>query len=181
MTPARLAAGLLLFLALCGGAGAQSDPFCPAVAILPLTGSVSVFGPEQGEGDGAQEGAVAWRASLDSASISCQHERDSLPRRADIAFTGIAESDSGRIVTGMLPVFVSLVSRENILLHKRVEEQAIVLTAQMNRIAYGGGFRDVPIPLLDADARAGLRFVVGFQLDAAQLADNRRRAAEAAP
>lgn len=178
MTPARLTAGLLLSLALCGGARAQGDAFCPAVAILPLTGSIAMTAPADG---GAREGAVAWRASLDSASITCLEEKDSLPRRADIAFSGIAESESERIVTGMLPVFVSLVSRDNVLLEKAVEEQAIVLTPEMNRIAYSGGFRDMPVPLLGAEARAGLRFVVGFQLDAEQLARNRRLAAETAP
>ena len=176
-----LAAVMLLSLALSlilsGGARAQGDAFCPAVIILPLTGSIAVFESAQ---DDAAEGDIAYAASLDSATITCKEESDSLPVRADIAFTGVAESDSGRIVTGMLPVFASLVSRNNILLKKAIEEQAIVLTAEMNRIAYNGNFRDMPIPLLSTGARAGMRYVIGFQLDEEQLSHNRRLAAQTA-
>ena len=184
MSMAKRAAGLLLALACAGGApGALAqgtfvpgDAFCPAVVVLPVTGSIAM---QETDGGGRAE-PLAWRASLDSASITCLHEKDSLPRRADIAFTGIAESDGGGIVTGMLPIFVSLVSRDNVLLEKRLGEQAIVLTPEMNRIAYGGDFRDMPIPVLDAGARAGLRFVVGFQLNRQQLDHNRQMAAKAA-
>ena len=145
--------------------GAPGSVICPPVSILPLTGSIAVFEENKDE--------ILYRASLDSANITCIAEENALPQRADISFTGVAETERARIITGELPVFLTVINQQNRPLGKRVERLPVVLTSELNKIAYRGDFKDMPIPDIITPARQGLRFLLGFQLDEQQLRHNR--------
>lgn len=168
----------LLFLGACGNAdgdnheieelvnlGARGSVVCPPVSILPLTARITFF-EEDTE-------SVVYRASLDSAIISCTPKRDGLPQSANISFSGIAESDKASIITGELPVFLTVLYQQRIVYQKRVEDLAVVFTPEMTKLAYSGKFEDVAIPEVSKAAREDLRFLVGFQLNKRQLQYNR--------
>lgn len=180
----RLTTGLFLALFLWVGDNSQSiaqtpsssairrAAFCPSVFILPLTDSITIFRRDAGK----ETDAIFYRASLDTATVSCIVETSAFPTLAEISFTGIAETENAEIITGFLPVFVTLLDRDSKVLNKQIKENAIVLTPQVTKIAYNGTFENVPVPLMAPEARAGFRFVVGFQLDRKQLEHNREAA-----
>ena len=174
----KFSATTLLFLGACGGAdvdnhengelvnlGARGSVVCPPVSILPLTARITFF-EEETE-------SVIYRASLDSAIISCAFEADGLPKSADVSFSGIAESDKAEIITGELPVFLTVLYQRKIIYQKQVEDLAVVFTPEMGKLAYSGKFEDVAIPDVSRTAREDLRFLVGFQLNKRQLQHNR--------
>lgn len=150
--------------------GAPGSVFCPPVSILPLTGNITVFEEEDAE-------SVIYRASIDSAIISCATEEIGLPKSADVSFSGIAETDKAKIITGELPVFLTVLYQQRVVYQKQVEDLAVVFTPEMNKIAYNGKFEKVAIPDVTRGAREDLRFFVGFQLDEKQLRHNRITAA----
>ncbi|MCY4032335.1 MAG: hypothetical protein OXF05_09495 [Hyphomicrobiales bacterium] len=148
--------------------GAPGSVFCPPVSVLPLTGRITIF-EENAE-------SIIYRASIDSAIISCATEGEGLPKSADVSFSGIAESGRAEIITGELPVFLTVLYQQRVVYQKQVEDLAVVFTPEMNKIAYKGKFEDVAIPDVATSAREDLRFLVGFQLDEQQLQHNRRTA-----
>lgn len=148
--------------------GAPGQVLCPPVSILPLTGSIAIFEEDME--------SVLYRASLDSAVVSCATEEEGLPKSADISFTGIAESNKAEIITGELPVFLTVLYQQRVVHQKQVEDLAVVFTPEMNKFAYSGEFEDISIPDVATSAREDLRFLVGFQLDERQLLYNRREA-----
>ena len=150
--------------------GAPGSIFCPPVSVLPLTGRITVFEEEDAE-------SVVYQASIDSAIISCSTEDAGLPKSADVSFSGIAESSKAKIITGELPVFLTVLYQQRVVYQKQVEDLAVVFTPEMNKIAYKGKFEDVAIPDVARTAREDLRFLVGFQLDEQQLRHNRLIAA----
>lgn len=185
MRAATLGAGLLsaalVASALAPAPSLAQTGFCPQVSLLPLTESITIFEPARAD-DSRRH--VFWSGHLDSVAITCRREENALPRYADIRFAGTANSAAGELITGSAPIFVSLVRRGNVaaggrdeLLEKRIHEQAFVMTAEMDRIAWDGTFADFPIPQESTQERRRLRFFVGFQLDEEQLTYNRRQAA----
>lgn len=167
--PGLLAAGLAGLLAACDTLFPSPQGPCPTVSIVGDAARLTQYR----EGPGRDLTDVRYRAEISNVQFSCRYRRDGGLTAAlaiDIVATRGPAAEDG---SGNFPFFVAIAdSRQNILA-KEVFDSAIEFAPRQRR----AGVReeiDQELPLAGEDSGANYEVLVGFQLTAEQLEQNRR-------
>ena len=164
-----LATGLIGLLAGCDTLFPGPQGPCPTVSIVSDAARLTQYR----EGAGRDLTDVRYRAEISNVQFNCRYQRDGRLMAAlaiDIVATRGPAAEGG---SGNFPFFVAIAdSRQNILA-KEVFDSVIEFERRQRRVGVREEI-DQELSLAGDDSGANYEVLVGFQLTAEQLEQNRR-------